>query len=200
MADLKLYDTIDLAPVREYIMTHGERRRFRARRHFSSIGEPARHIGLVVSGGFAFSRPDFKGNRQILTMAFDGELIGGYITPGLSGRSGYDITALCDSEVFVVKLDDLIGYMDSQLPGYRLRFTLAVAMGFMMRGTSFRCDSPETRYRELLRRIPEINRKVSMTAIASYLGITRETFARLRNKLKTEIRDSDQSDSQNQSF
>lgn len=192
MADLKLYDKLDLAPLREYFMNHGERRLYRRGQHFITIGRTATEMGLVVSGGFAFSHPDYKGDRQILTLAFAGELVGNYITPDLSGRAGYDATAMCESEVLVVPHSDFVARLDSISSDFKFRFTLAIAMSFMMRATSMRCDSPETRYRELLRRMPEINGRMSMTAIASYLGITRETFARLRNRLRTENRDSDQ--------
>lgn len=192
MADLKLYDKLDLAPLREYFMNHGERRLYRRGQHFITIGRTATEMGLVVSGGFAFSHPDYKGDRQILTLAFAGELVGNYITPDLSGRAGYDATAMCESEVLVVPHSDFVARLDSISSDFKFRFTLAIAMSFMMRATSIRCDSPETRYRELLRRMPEINGRMSMTAIASYLGITRETFARLRNRLRTENRDSDQ--------
>lgn len=192
MADLKLYDKLDLAPLREYFMNHGERRLYRRGQHFITIGRTAAEMGLVVSGGFAFSHPDYKGDRQILTLAFAGELVGNYITPDLSGRAGYDATAMCESEVLVVPHSDFVARLDSISSDFKFRFTLAIAMSFMMRATSMRCDSPETRYRELLRRMPEINGRMSMTAIASYLGITRETFARLRNRLRTENRDSDQ--------
>lgn len=192
MADLKLYDKLDLAPLREYFMNHGERRLYRRGQHFITIGRTTTEMGLVVSGGFAFSHPDYKGDRQILTLAFAGELVGNYITPDLSGRAGYDATAMCESEVLVVPHSDFVARLDSIGSDFKFRFTLAIAMSFMMRATSMRCDSPETRYRELLRRMPEINGRMSMTAIASYLGITRETFARLRNRLRTENRDSDQ--------
>lgn len=192
MADLKLYDKLDLAPLREYFMNHGERRLYRRGQHFITIGRTAAEMGLVVSGGFAFSHPDYKGDRQIMTLAFAGELVGNYITPDLSGRACYDVTAMCESEVLVVPHSDFVARLDSISSDFKFRFTLAIAMSFMMRATSMRCDSPETRYRELLRRMPEINGRMSMTAIASYLGITRETFARLRNRLRTENRDSDQ--------
>ncbi|MDE7147847.1 MAG: hypothetical protein K2O20_05600, partial [Duncaniella sp.] len=93
MADLKLYDIIDLEPLRHYILTNGERRSYRRRQHFCTLSQPAQEIGLVISGGFAFSRPDYKGDRQILSLAFTGEIIGAYITPDFSRRSGFDITA-----------------------------------------------------------------------------------------------------------
>lgn len=184
MADLKLYDVIDVAPVLDYLREHGELRRYRRRELFTRIDSVTPEMGLVMTGGFSFSHHDYKGDNQILSFALPGELIGAYISPGNTGRSGYDVTALCDSEVLVVPREELIDYLDREHPGFRLKFTTAIAISFMQRATTFRCDSPEYRYRELLERNPEIDSKVSMTAIASYLGITRETFARLRRKLR----------------
>lgn len=184
MADLILYDNIDITPLRDYFLTEGRFRCFRRRERFCSLGMPANEMGLVLSGGFSFSHPDYKGDTQIMTLAFSGELIGAYITPGSSHISVFDVTALCDSEVAVVTLDDLISYMDNCHPGIRLHLTEAIAQGFQHRMVAYRCESPEKRYRQLLERMPEINGQMSMTAIASYLGITRETFARLRNKIR----------------
>lgn len=200
MADLKLYDIIDLEPLRRYILTNGERRSYRRRQHFCTLSRPAQEIGLVISGGFAFSRPDYKGDRHILSLAFTDEIIGAYITPDFSRRSGFDITAMCDSEAAVVSLDAMTDYIDRELPGFRLQFTTAIATSFMLRGIAYRCESPESRYLELLRRLPHINGQMSNTAIASYLGIARETFVRMRSRLNAQIRDSDQNGDTDQSF
>lgn len=183
MSDLIIYDNFDMTHMRDYFLTRGELRRFRRRERFCTLGMPACEMGLVISGGFCFSHPDYKGATQIMTIAFSGEMIGAYVTPASSRRSVFDVTALCDSEVAVVKLDSLIAYMDSEHPGMRLHLTEAIAQGFQRRMVDYRCEPPEKRYRELLDRMPEIAGQMSMTAIASYLGITRETFARLRNKI-----------------
>lgn len=184
MADLKIYDIIDVAPVIDYLRTHGELRGYRRRELFARINSVTPELGLVMTGGFSFSHHDYKGDNQILSFALPGEIIGAYISPNNTRRSGYDVTALCDSEVLVVPHKEVIDYLDKEHPGFRMDFTTAIAVSFMQRGTSFRCDSPEARYRELLQRLPGIDSKISMTAIASYLGITRETFARLRKKLR----------------
>lgn len=184
MADLKLYDVIDVAPVIDYLRTHGELRRYRRREFFTRIDSVAPELGLVMAGAFSFSHHDYKGDNQILSFALPGEIIGAYISPSNTRRSGYDVTALRDSEVLVVPREELIDYLDKEHPGFRIDFTTAIAISFMQRATTFRCDSPEARYRELLQRLPGIDSKISMTAIASYLGITRETFARLRKKMR----------------
>lgn len=184
MADLKLYDVIDVTPVLDYLRSHGELRRYRKRELFTKIDSFTPELGLVITGGFSFSHHNYKGDNQTLSFALPGEIIGAYISPGNTQRSGYDVTALCDSEICVVPREEVIDYLDKKHPGFHIKFTTAIAVSFMQRAISFRCDSPETRYRELLERLPGINSKISMTAIASYLGITRETFARLRRKLR----------------
>lgn len=45
-------------------------------------------------------------------------------------------------------------------------------------------DLPEVRFRALIEEHPKIFKRVPLTYIASYLGITRETLSRYRNKLK----------------
>lgn len=184
MADLKIYDIFDISPLREYMLAHGRRSILKRRELFASQNELTTDIGLVISGGFSFSRPDYKGDNQILSLAFAGELIGAYISASHSSRADFDITALCTSEIAVVSIEELTDYMNRELgAAYILSFTKAIALGFMLRAIAYRCESTEERYRELLQRLPGIDNMVPMAAIASYLGITRETFARLRRKL-----------------
>lgn len=184
MADLKTYDVVDMTPLLEYIREHGAARHYRRGQHFARLGSLSTELGLVISGGFAFQHPDHKGDNQILSLALDGEIIGTYITPGCARHSVYEITALCESEALIAPKNDAMEYLDRKFPGYRLEFTTAISYGIMQRAISYRCDSPEMRYRELLERMPGISDRISMTAIASYLGITRETFARMRKKLQ----------------
>lgn len=183
MADLTIYDCIDTSPVASYIMTFGELRHYRKRDQFSRIDTPTPELGLVTEGAFAFSHHDHKGNDQILSLAFPGELIGAYITPSPGRRSCSDITALIPSAVMVVPVSQLNAYLDRELPGFRLGFIEAIAVGFLQRAISYRCHSPEMRYRQLTERIPGIEHIIPMTAIASYLGITREAFARMRRRM-----------------
>ena len=184
MADLVLYDIFDISPLCDFIRSRGELRVFKKGEYFCRLGSPAPDIAVVRSGGFAFSRPDYKGDSQTFSLAFSGEIIGAYV-PMMFGRtSPFDSTALCRSEIHTVPLKEAMRFMDDELPpSFRLEFIRAVAYGFMMRMMGFRCNSPEERYRELLVRVPEIVGQMSNSAIAPYLGITRETFSRMRSRM-----------------
>jgi len=185
MSDLVIYDVFDIEPIRRYIMKNGERKVLKRGEYFLSIGDYAGRIGVVTSGAFAFSCPDYKGSDQIMAMAMGGELVCGYIAQSMGRRVEFDVRALCRSEIYVVELSKLMEFIDSSLPDYYcLRLTEAIAYGLMKRVQSYRCDSPELRYRELLSRVSDLQ-LISNTAIASYLGLSREAFVRLRQRLKS---------------
>lgn len=183
MSDLKTYDVFDMEPLRKCFMHHGEYRFLRRGDCFCRIESQAREIGMVCSGGFGFSRPDANGRDHLLSMAFKGDLIGAYISLRPGRLSAFDVRALCPSEVIVMPLASMISVMEEELPGFRLDFSDAIAYGFMMRAISFRCETAEERYRELLDRIPDVRKLMPMSAIASYLGMTREAFARMRRRI-----------------
>lgn len=184
MADLKLYDIIDMNPVAEFIRGTGVRRVMSKGEYFARMNCRCREVGIVCSGGFAFSLPDYRGDNQILSLALAGEFIGSFVTLP-DNLSFVEISALCRSEIYTVPIDLLYAEMDSgRIAVGRDKLIYAIAYGFMLSGASYRCDSPETRYRELLARVPDLHATISMTAIASYLGVTRETFARMRRRMK----------------
>ncbi len=187
MADLKLYDIFDINPLRDYILSRGKPVVLKRNSNFCEFGKPANDIGVVTSGAVAFNCPDSKGDMQTLSLAFKGEIAGAYVSLYPSRCSAFDVTALCTTELSVLPIKDMVRYMDEELPaGFHVEFAKAVAYGFLMRATAYRCQSPEERYRELLQRNPELasTTDIPMRAIAAYLGITRETFARMRTRMK----------------
>lgn len=50
------------------------------------------------------------------------------------------------------------------------------------RSIFLRSQTPETRLNQLLERYPDIEQQTTLTNIASYLGMTRETLSRIRSK------------------
>lgn len=182
MPDLLTYDVIDMTAVKQSFAESGTRRQMKRGECFCRIEQPVREIGLVESGAFAFARADSKGQDQILSMAFEGELVGAVISLHPGRCSAFDVRALCRSELLVMPLDKWIADMEERQPGFYHNLIAAIAYGFMMRGISYRCATPEQRYAELLSRLPNARRLISMSSIASYLGMSREAFSRLRSR------------------
>ncbi len=183
MADLKTYDIIDLNPIREYILREGETREMKKGEYLIRAGDSVKEVGIIIDGYFGYMHIDCRGENQIISLATKNEFLSNFISmPGL--RSAFDIQALCTSQIIATKYDALMNYMKSTLPENTLQnLYYAIAFGLMTRGFSFRCDSPEMRYTELLQRMPDILQRVPMKVIASYLGITREHFSRMRKRM-----------------
>lgn len=183
MADLKAYDLIDFTEVYQYFIDNGEKRTLKRGDFFCRVENPVREIALVTDGVFGFSRADDKGRTQIFAFASSGEFVGAVISLRPTRMSAFDVKALCRSEVLTVPMAKMFDDLEGRHPGFRLAFTDAIAYGFMMRGMSFRCDTPKDRYIELIGRMPDICSRIPMSDIAAYLGISREAFARMRGRL-----------------
>lgn len=183
MSDLAIYDIFDIGTIRRFITGHGEVLSLRRGDLFVRMGDKAGWIGLVRSGMFGYRHSDHKGEDRTMTFAFAGDLVGAYIAlPGR--RSMFDVVALCPSSVIRIPYTELVEFMDRECPpGYRTKLTEAIAFGFMKRAMEYRCVSPESRFRELLAREPDVVDMIPMSYIASWLGISREAFARLRRRI-----------------
>ena len=179
-----IYDIMDLGPVRRYVEEHGEKKYFRRGEMFCRRDCRAVYVGLVMNGAFGFSRSDYRGHEQIYSLALPNDIVSAFIARQPGFMSEFDIRALCPSEIMAVPMSDLIEHLERERPGYLHRLTESIAYGLMMRGFSFRCDSPEERYRELLSRLPRLHVHLTMTDTASYLGLSREAFARLRARIR----------------
>lgn len=184
MPDLITYDLMDFGPIRSMLRTHGTPQAFRRGEYFVRAGDLACRVGLVTAGGFAFSKDDCHGDVQIFSLAFSNEIISSLIMLP-DRRSGFDITALCRSEVLVMEQSKFLDLLYTELGEQAWpRLIYAIACGLMERGFSYRCDSVESRYANLLARAPQVVSNMSYKAMASYLGISREHFARLRRKME----------------
>lgn len=61
-------------------------------------------------------------------------------------------------------------------------FVESLSFDLLQKNLSFRRDSPEQRYLDLLQRVPDILNRVSIKDIASYVGVTPETLSRIRSR------------------
>ena len=95
------------------------------------------------------------------------------------------IEAACDTEVLAISKSHLTE-LYKQLPYLEAIINQIIQLGLMnkiqTRNSYLGCDSTE-RYRLFLERQPEIAKRVSLTDIASYLGITPQSLSRIRKNI-----------------
>lgn len=68
-----------------------------------SEGDPARYVGIVLSGSVQIVRDDYYGNRTILTQAFPGELIGESFA--CAAVESMPVTVLATEDSAVLRID-----------------------------------------------------------------------------------------------
>jgi CRP/FNR family transcriptional regulator, anaerobic regulatory protein len=148
---------------------------------FISEGEIASHIAFTNKG---YLRVFYN---------FDGEEITRDITPlhsfatalpsFISQKPSWEIiSAITDCELFVITKDDLDIIYEKHPKWERLgrRIIEDMFVDAQSRLYQFITLSAEVRYREFIRRYPDIIREVPLKYIADYLGIKIQSLSRLR--------------------
>lgn len=119
------------------LRTHGIPQTFRRSEYFVRMGDLACRVGLVTVGGFAFSKDDCHGDVQIFSLAFSNDIVSSLIMlPGR--RSGFDISALCRSDVLVMEQSEFLDMLCAEFGEQAWpRLIYAIACGLMERGFSY---------------------------------------------------------------
>ena len=139
-------------------------------------------VGFLLNGCLKYSCFTTNGNERVISLAFTSDLVGCYSSIRNNSPSPFDIVALEKSTVYLIP----ISMVDAEI-GLEMRIKLSEAIAFraLQEAIDYRCKSLMERYQELLNRYPDIHNKMSNRTIASYLGITPESFCRLRKRLLT---------------
>jgi CRP/FNR family transcriptional regulator, anaerobic regulatory protein len=143
-------------------------------------GKKNKFVFFLISG--SAKSYNFKDSKQIcLWFAFEGDCIA-------TIRSFDDLICqetvelLEDSELIQIELDDLMTLSNQFISIRYLMFQLLkehiVFLEYKLNGLQFMTS--EERYNKLIHDFPEVLQRVSLTDIASYLGISRETLSRIR--------------------
>jgi len=148
------------------------------------ISEGKRHpyFYLIIKGS-AKSYYSKESKDACTWFAFENEFIG-----TMSTYKGYpskeSIELLEDSELIKFNIEKIKELMNNDLPISLLinNLIIEIALWYEERLYQLQFTSSKERYKTLLETTPEITQKVSLTDIASYLGVSRETLSRIRAK------------------
>ena len=158
---------------------------FRKGEMITAPGNIEDHFGIVESG---VQRLYFEhdGNAHCLGFSYDGSWSGVYDSFVTRTPSRFGMQAVTDSVIWRITypaLQDLYG----SIPGME-RFGRLIMeellIGRATREIEIMSLSAEQRYQRLMARSPQLLQLVAQKDIASYLGMTPETFSRLRAKVR----------------
>ncbi|MFD1605379.1 Crp/Fnr family transcriptional regulator [Flavobacterium artemisiae] len=160
-----------------------ERREFPAKTLLVNEGTVAQNI-YYIENGAARVWLHHEGKEITVQFLFEGGFIAS-IESIISGeKSWYAIETIEPVILYSISTADFKKKIE-QLPHVRefyYRYIQQSLLSYQKRMVSQIKNTPEERYKEMLREFPEIIRRVPQHYIASYLGITSVSLSRIRNR------------------
>ena len=146
-------------------------------------GKKNKFVFFLISG--SAKSYNFKDSKQIcLWFAFESDCIA-TIRSFDDLISQETVELIEDSELIQIKLGDLMTLSNQFTSISSLMLQLLkehiLFLEYKLNGLQFMTSAE--RYDKLIRDYPEVLQRVSLTDIASYLGISRETLSRIRRKI-----------------
>lgn len=133
---------------------------------------------------FRLSHIDADANEWIVGYSFVNDFVCDYPSFIKQTTSTVNIQATTECEVYLLSLNRLNQFWETDMDTQRLGRQIAETMfaEIYQRLLGFYCNSPEQRYQSLMKRCPDLQEKLSLKEIAQFLGITPETLSRIRKK------------------
>lgn len=158
------------------------RKKLRKRQYLLQAGEVWGYDAFVTSGCLRTYAVDAKGAEHILAFAVENWWIGDRQSL-LSGQpSRYNIDAVEDSTVVLIRNEDF-ERLRQAIPTLHELVNDVLHRGLLASQTRIHAAisySAEEKYREFLQRFPALALRLPQHMVASYLGITTETLSRIR--------------------
>lgn len=159
-------------------------KKLRKKQYLLQEGEVNKFNCFVCKGCLRMYRVDEKGLEHIFQFAIENWWTGDRESM-ISGKpTKYNIEALEDSELLIVKQEDMNALVD-RIPAMRLMLhnvqqnNVIATQNRIHAAISF---TAEEKYLNFIKTYPDIFQRVPQQMIASYLGITRETLSRIRKQ------------------
>lgn len=184
MEDLKklIESLITLEPgAWESMVSCLEERTVSRKEYFLHQGEVCIQIGFIRKGYVRLFYSD-KNSETTKDFNFENSFCGSHASFSTQQPARFNIIAMEDCELYVIDRPQLYALYDRYKCFERLG---RLQMEYMFdrkeqREAAFLLDDAEKRYADLLRSYPQIQQRVPLKYIASYLGITAETLSRMR--------------------
>ena len=159
-------------------------RSLRKKQYFLQEGEVCKHMGFIVKGAMRQYSVDDKGIEHIVNLCIENWWVGDRESWVMLTPSVYNIDAWEDTDILLITRADFLQILD-QVPALHeviKSMDERHAIATQKRLTASISFSAEKRYADLSSRYPELLQRFPQHLIASYLGITKETLSRVRQR------------------
>lgn len=178
----------DFTEFREVFIEKGQIRHYKKNEYFLHKGDRHIYIGFILIGTFRYSCVDSNGNEHIVAYNFENEPLGNYSAFQKKEVAILDVQAVTDSTVYLLSHSDVNEYYNSSLETQQKGRILAEELLYVAWNNIISAyqDTPEERYRKLLKRCPNLPNLITLKELASYIMITPETLSRIRKRILLE--------------
>ena len=159
-------------------------RKLRKRQYLLQEGDVCHYNCFVVKGCLRNYRVSEDGNEHILRFGVENWWVSDPESYNNGTRSKNNIDALEDSELLLIEKQDFNNLLNN-IPNFKDFIYNLKAKSFVAsqnRIMSNISDTAEEKYSNFIKAYPDIFNRVPLHMIASYLGLSRETLSRIRNR------------------
>jgi CRP-like cAMP-binding protein len=159
-------------------------RSFRKKQYFLQEGEVNKYYGFIVKGAMRQYRVDDKGIEHIVNLSIEDWWVGDRESWAMLTPSIYNIDAWEDTELLLLTKADTLKLVQ-EIPAFNEMVRKMDEMHSIaaQRRTNAVVSLPaDERYTDLINNYPDLVQRFPQHIIASYLGISKETLSRVRNR------------------
>ncbi|SDQ64704.1 cAMP-binding domain of CRP or a regulatory subunit of cAMP-dependent protein kinases [Chryseobacterium soldanellicola] len=151
---------------------------------FLDEGQVCKHAGFITKGLMRYYI-NHDGEEQTYDFAQENDFICNYESFIPKIPSTKIIQALEDCEILQISYDDLQTMYTALQQGERLgRLVIEQVFIHTLLGlSSFYTDTPELRYKEFVKKHPQLQQRLSQYHIASYVGVKPQSLSRIRKRM-----------------
>ncbi|MGQ1784872.1 MULTISPECIES: Crp/Fnr family transcriptional regulator [unclassified Saccharicrinis] len=159
---------------------------FKKKRNLLAPGEKCDYIYFIVKGCVRSYYVDNKGVEHIYQIRMDNSWISDLESFFSKQPSKYYIETLEDTQLLRISADRL-EQLYTEVPTLERYFRILFQKAYLKalkRLNDTMWETAEDRYKQMLKELPELLKRVPLVYIASYLGITPESLSRIRKQSK----------------
>lgn len=153
--------------------------------YFLKEGQVCNFVGLVSYGVLIYSKIVESGDEVTTDFAFTGDWVNNNLSRLTNSPSAISIRAIEETEIFVIKQQDL-NELYLRVPKIERLGRILMEYAYLKiveQTIELQAFSAKERYENLLKKHPEIFQKVQLYHIANYLGIAPKSLSRIRKEL-----------------
>ena len=172
---------IDLSELSDYIEAYGKSHIYAKGEAIVQQGCLCRYVGVVKSGYFKYEALNSQGDEVVTGFSFEDEVVTDYVQGFLFDLPSLtSIVAGCNAEILQVPVNDVRRYITERNPGFVADVSSNLLQEAYCRYLNMLIKTPTERFHELVSRYPGVTHILPIQEIASYLGISRRQFHRIR--------------------